>query len=291
VTFVSLTPNVATVNGSTVTVVGAGQARIRAAQDGNARYAPASNVNRTFTVAKVTLTAMADNQVRRYGEPNPTLTMTYLGFVGLDDATVLDTPPSSTTTATQTSPPGKYPIHPAGGHDNSYDFRYVRGELIVEDVIQLFLRRRSWNLLALPFRPAGDTSPARVLVDAEGQPLFVGRVYAWDKNRQSFIVAPGELAPCTGFWTHGANGGTTKVLHGPVEPNVISVAPGWNIVGVAADTPLADVLDASPDVATLVWWWDAASKRYEAVPGGGVLERGRGYWLFFLGTEEAMLQP
>ncbi len=54
VTFTSLTPSVVAVSGSTVTVVGAGTATIRASQAGDAHYQPATDVERTFTVAKAT---------------------------------------------------------------------------------------------------------------------------------------------------------------------------------------------------------------------------------------------
>ena len=54
VTFTSLTPLVATVSGSTVTIVGAGTAAIRASQAGDVNYLPAPDVDRTFIVAKAT---------------------------------------------------------------------------------------------------------------------------------------------------------------------------------------------------------------------------------------------
>lgn len=52
VTFTSLMPSVATVSGSTVTIVGAGTATIRASQTGDANWQPAPDVDQTFTVAK-----------------------------------------------------------------------------------------------------------------------------------------------------------------------------------------------------------------------------------------------
>ena len=54
--FSSLTTAVCTVSGNTVTIVAAGSCTVRAAQAGNATYAPAPNVDRTFTIAKANQT-------------------------------------------------------------------------------------------------------------------------------------------------------------------------------------------------------------------------------------------
>ncbi len=56
VSFTSLNPSVATVSGSTVTIVGAGSATIRASQAGNSTYNAAPNVDRTLTVNKASQT-------------------------------------------------------------------------------------------------------------------------------------------------------------------------------------------------------------------------------------------
>ena len=52
VTFTSLTPDVVTVEGNTVTIIGAGAATIRASQDGNESYQPAADSDQPFTVFK-----------------------------------------------------------------------------------------------------------------------------------------------------------------------------------------------------------------------------------------------
>jgi hypothetical protein len=52
VTFTSLTPDVVTVEGNTVTIIGAGAATIRASQAGNESYQPAADAEQPFTVFK-----------------------------------------------------------------------------------------------------------------------------------------------------------------------------------------------------------------------------------------------
>ncbi|HEV8553537.1 MAG TPA: FG-GAP-like repeat-containing protein [Casimicrobiaceae bacterium] len=56
VSFASLTTSVCTVSGTTVTIVAAGTCTIEASQAGNGTYAPAPNVDQSFTVAKANQT-------------------------------------------------------------------------------------------------------------------------------------------------------------------------------------------------------------------------------------------
>ena len=56
VSFSSLTAPVCTVSGNTVTIVAAGTCTVQASQAGNANFKAATNVNRSFTVTKVSQT-------------------------------------------------------------------------------------------------------------------------------------------------------------------------------------------------------------------------------------------
>lgn len=121
----------ATVSGSTLTITGAGDVTIRASQPGNGSYAAAPSIDRSFTVAKATLTATADDQTRNYGQPNPTLTIRYAGFVNGDDVSVLTSTPTAATTATTSSAAGGYPITLTGGGAANYALTLVNGTLTV----------------------------------------------------------------------------------------------------------------------------------------------------------------
>ena len=91
-------------------------------------YIP-GNIN----VEQAPLTITADNQLKLYGEPNPVLTVTYTGFVNGDGPAQMTTLPAVTTTATTISPPGQYPITPAGASAPNYVITYVPGELTITD--------------------------------------------------------------------------------------------------------------------------------------------------------------
>ncbi|OGV67019.1 MAG: hypothetical protein A3K19_29635 [Lentisphaerae bacterium RIFOXYB12_FULL_65_16] len=131
VSYTSLNEAVATISGTTVTMVGAGSATIRAAQPGNANYDAALPVEQTLTVAKKELAVTADDKTRAYGGSNPPFTVRYAGWVGTDTVQVLDTPPVAACAATITSDTGAYPITPSGGSDGNYDFAYTAGALTV----------------------------------------------------------------------------------------------------------------------------------------------------------------
>jgi gliding motility-associated-like protein len=87
--------------------------------------------NGTLKVDKFLITAKADNKTKVYGSPNPSLTITYTGFLNGDDASVLDVPPVVLTEATNASNAGEYPITLAGGLDNGYTIKLVNGNLEV----------------------------------------------------------------------------------------------------------------------------------------------------------------
>lgn len=79
------------------------------------------------------LTVTAQNATRYVGEPNPSFTFTYSGIVSGHDAASIDTPPTISCTATESSPAGTYPIVLTGGQDDYYRFAYVAGTLTVRE--------------------------------------------------------------------------------------------------------------------------------------------------------------
>ena len=76
----------ATLNGSTLTITGAGNVTIRASQAGNDSYMPALSVDRSFAVNPAPLTIAANAQNKNYGATDPALThqITAGALVGSD---------------------------------------------------------------------------------------------------------------------------------------------------------------------------------------------------------------
>lgn len=115
--------------GGTPTAVGLNSVTATATDNG----APALSTNDVFdiVIAKAPLTATAQNKFRTYAETNPPLTVSYSGFVLGEDASVLDTQPVISTTATNGSPVGAYPISLSGGDDDHYGLSYTAGTLAI----------------------------------------------------------------------------------------------------------------------------------------------------------------
>jgi len=74
----------ATINGSNLTVTGAGTVSVRASQVGNGSYNAAPNVDRSFAVNAKSLTITADAKSKTYGDADPSLTFSTSGLVGSD---------------------------------------------------------------------------------------------------------------------------------------------------------------------------------------------------------------
>jgi N-acetylneuraminic acid mutarotase len=92
-----------------------------------------SSASITFQVTPAPLTISADNQTKVYGDPLPTLTASYTGFVNGDTSGSLTVSPSVTTTATASSDvvPGGYPITAGGAIDPNYTITYVAATLTI----------------------------------------------------------------------------------------------------------------------------------------------------------------
>ena len=84
-----------------------------------------------LTVTPAILHITADNEGRPFGQANPELTATYVGFVNGDTAASLDGRLSFSLSATSRQPPGYYPITPAGLLSSDYTIVYRSGTLTI----------------------------------------------------------------------------------------------------------------------------------------------------------------
>jgi MBG domain (YGX type)/MBG domain len=123
----------------------------------------------TLAVAKTPLTVVPDDKSRLYGDINPPLTLTFLGFTNSDTTAVIDTLPIASTTAVTNSPIGHYPITAASGVDNDYSFSYRTGTL---NITRSPLTLNGPNVI----RPYGQTNPP-----------FIGSIVGL-KNNDPIIV-------------------------------------------------------------------------------------------------------
>ncbi len=89
--------------------------------------------NGSLAVNPATLQVTADNQIRPYGASNPALTYSFSGFLGSDTVAVVSGAPSVSTSASNTSPVGTYPITITNGNlsATNYLFAFSNGTLSV----------------------------------------------------------------------------------------------------------------------------------------------------------------
>jgi hypothetical protein len=86
----------------------------------------------TLTINPAPLVITAGSFEIRSGQPIPELGVSYQGFVNGETSASLTRLPSVTTTAIASSPPGFYPIVPAGATAANYAIAYVDGSLLID---------------------------------------------------------------------------------------------------------------------------------------------------------------
>ena len=96
------------------------------------RSSSTASVTGTLVITKAPLTATGPGLTRLVGEPNPTLSITYTGFVNGETEAVLDQKPVASTKATRTSPAGTYPVTLARGADANYALTLVPGSIAIQ---------------------------------------------------------------------------------------------------------------------------------------------------------------
>jgi len=87
VAFTSSDPSIASITGTTVTILRAGTVTITASQAGDASYEAAPNVARSLVISPKSITVTAESKVKTYGDDDPALTYQVAGLVGSDGLT------------------------------------------------------------------------------------------------------------------------------------------------------------------------------------------------------------
>ncbi|WP_428481771.1 MBG domain-containing protein [Pyruvatibacter mobilis] len=103
-----------------------GQGTLAAGGNYAIAYTPAA-----FTIDPVALIVTADDAARMEGEPNPTFTASYQGFVNGEGPAALTGGIVFNTVAGPASPAGRYVVTPGGVSSTNYVITFVDGELVV----------------------------------------------------------------------------------------------------------------------------------------------------------------
>lgn len=97
----------------------------------NGHYSYDTTISLKYVITPKEIIVSTSNASRVYGEPNPEFVINYEGFVNNENVDVFETVAIATTTATQTSNIGQYPIKISGAKATNYTFTYIAGELTV----------------------------------------------------------------------------------------------------------------------------------------------------------------
>jgi hypothetical protein len=95
----------------------------------------ASSATAALTVNRAPLTVTTVSTSKTYGDPNPSFTVTYAGFVNGETPSVLGGTLSCSSTATAGSPVGSYPIACSGQTSSNYAITYAAGTLTVAKAV------------------------------------------------------------------------------------------------------------------------------------------------------------
>ncbi len=126
---VALVNGVATSN--SIATLQAGSHTISAAYSGDTNFMTSASGELVQSVARAPLTVAANNQTGAYGQPNPILTASYIGFVNGDSPASLTSPVVLSTSATTGSEPGSYPITAFGASSPNYTITFQGGTVTV----------------------------------------------------------------------------------------------------------------------------------------------------------------
>lgn len=127
ITYTSSNTSVATIVSGLIHIVGAGTSIITASD-------ASTSIPQTLTVNKAVLTVTGSSNSKNYATANPSLTVSYSGFVNSETSANLTTIPTATTSAITSSSAGSYNVVPSGGVSSNYSFTYVNGTLTINKV-------------------------------------------------------------------------------------------------------------------------------------------------------------
>ncbi len=230
VTYTSSNTAVATVSGSTVHIVGQGNTIITATQTGNANYNPAPEQTQQLNVAKATLTVTAEGKSKVYGTTNPTFTVLYDGWKNGDNTSVITTPVSINSSATQFTQVGAYNIVPNGAAANNYDFAYVNGIL---------------NITKATLTVTADN---QTKIQGTTNPTLTFTYSGWVNGQETIDTPPAISTTVNTATTVGTYNGSITVSGGLDNNYLFNYVPG-NFIVTAAATAEMNVKQNTTNIA------------------------------------------
>ncbi len=189
----------ASLNGSVLSITGAGSVTVEADQAGNSNWLAAPPVQDTFNVNPAVLTVTANSASMTYGGTVPALSASYSGFVNGDGTGVLNGSPSLTMTANSGSPVGSYPITASQGTLSSpnYTFVFVNGVLTINPAILLVAANNAatvyGQLPALSYSVTGFVNGDTLSILSGGPIVTTGATQTSPPGLYAITISQGTL--------------------------------------------------------------------------------------------------
>ncbi|MEA5140589.1 NHL domain-containing protein [Arcicella rigui] len=240
ITYSSSDTTVAKIVSGKIRVFKVGTATITASQTGSLYYDIAKNVSQSLTVNPAIVTITADNKSKVVGTANPTLTFTMKGFVNTETQSVLTSQPTISTTATNNSVVGAYPITVSGASAKNYTFNYVNATLTVTPTVPVITANNASIC-------QGSSATLTASACAGGTLTWTGGL-----TGTSITVSPTTTkaykALCTinGFKSDSSTAMTITVLVKPATPTIAS-----NNASICLGT--SAILTATGCAGTVTW--------------------------------------
>ena len=238
VTYTSSNPAVATIiNNTIIHVVSPGTTMITAKQGGDVTYDPAPDVDQPLVVRKAPLQIIADNKTRLVGQPNPTLTIVYSGFVRNENSKHLITQPAISTTADKSSLAGNYVIKVENATSDNYDITHVNGILTV-----LSLPAQQIRFDNLPVKKYGNGN-FNLAAKASS-----GLAVSYTSSNPAVAAIVGDTAiRITGAGTADITASQAgNAFYGPANPVIRTLTVQKAVLNIRADNKSKNEGDANP---------------------------------------------
>jgi hypothetical protein len=225
-----------------VTALGAGQHTVLAVYSGDTAFSGSTSSELAQSVSQAQLRIKADDQTKAYGQPNPSFTVSYLGFVAGQGATDLGGALNFDTTATTASHvlPGGYLITPSGLTSPNYAVAFVPGTLTITSA------------------PLTLTVDDKTKVYGAELPAFTasynGFVNGDDATRLSGRLTYSTTATATsnaGLYFVSASGQTSSDYTISYVPGTLMVDPQTNVQDFYTGLYLSTTASATSHTATL----------------------------------------
>gem|GEM_PF-2246017 len=146
-----------------------------------------------------------------------------------------------------------------------------------------FAAAAGWSLIGVPVMT--DVTSLELLTGGSRAGAPVALPVYYENGQYQAVAADAPLSPERAYWVYRLSNDGIRTGNGVPADGRIRLVRGWNLISPVA----ACTMPLHPDLAGSAWRWDHLCQWYLAVPDGGTLEPGNGYWLY-LDADEAVVE-